>query len=93
MGMFNEVVVSCPKCGEAEIFQSKSGSCELKVFTIYECPLMDFYGIAGDSQECSSCGHVIEIVNPFSSDGIKRDFSKFVVGTIKGVEDMLEGFV
>ena len=38
MGMYDTVIVSCPKCGIKHEFQSKSGDCFLDVFTLENCP-------------------------------------------------------
>ena len=38
MGMYDSVMVNCPKCGEEREFQSKSGDCFLEVYTLENCP-------------------------------------------------------
>ena len=38
MGMYDEVAVPCPKCGEREFFQTKSGPCLLETFPLENCP-------------------------------------------------------
>ena len=38
MGMFDSVMVPCPKCGERAEFQSKAGDCHLEIFTIDDAP-------------------------------------------------------
>lgn len=38
MGMYDSVMVKCPKCGEEHEFQSKSGDCFLDVYTLENCP-------------------------------------------------------
>lgn len=38
MGMFDSVMVPCPKCGEMSEFQSKSGRCTLTTYTLDEAP-------------------------------------------------------
>jgi len=38
MGMFDTVIVSCPNCGEETEFQSKSGDCMLRHYTLEDCP-------------------------------------------------------
>lgn len=38
MGMFDSVMVNCPKCGHEHEFQSKSGECILDVYTLDDCP-------------------------------------------------------
>lgn len=38
MGMYDTVYANCPKCGEPNGFQSKSGECLLQAFSLDECP-------------------------------------------------------
>jgi hypothetical protein len=38
MGMFDSVMVPCPKCGTRSEFQSKSGRCLLDTFTLENAP-------------------------------------------------------
>lgn len=38
MGVFDSVMVPCPKCGETNEFQSKSGDCTLAVYSLEEAP-------------------------------------------------------
>ena len=39
MGLYDSVMVKCPKCGEEKNeFQSKSGECLLDVYTLENCP-------------------------------------------------------
>ncbi len=38
MGMYDTILVPCPKCGERYDAQSKSGECSLQVFSFEECP-------------------------------------------------------
>lgn len=39
MGMFDEVAVPCPKCGTIELFQSKGGPCQLRVYQLDTAPI------------------------------------------------------
>lgn len=38
MGVYDSVLVPCPKCGEKQDFQTKSGDCLLEVYELHECP-------------------------------------------------------
>jgi hypothetical protein len=38
MGMYDSVIVKCPKCDEQHEFQSKGGECSLDVYTLEDCP-------------------------------------------------------
>jgi hypothetical protein len=55
MGMFDSVIVCCPKCGENLEFQSKAGPCCLRTYTINEVPTEIAADIDGDSEYCSIC--------------------------------------
>ena len=61
MGMFDELTVYCPKCGNTIIFQSKAGECTLKRYTINTVPP----DIAGDLNDewkaCPNCMAVVKI--------------------------------
>lgn len=62
MGMFDRVWVSCPQCGAANEFQSKSGDCTLADYTLADAPP----SILGDLDRqgaisCEKCGVPFEI--------------------------------
>ena len=38
MGMFDTVLVPCPKCGTESEFQSKGGECMLRTYKLDDCP-------------------------------------------------------
>ncbi len=38
MGMYDTVIVNCPKCGAENDFQTKSGECILAEYTLENCP-------------------------------------------------------
>lgn len=38
MGVYDSVMVKCPKCNEENEFQSKSGECSLRVYNLEDCP-------------------------------------------------------
>jgi len=57
MGMFDSVMVPCPKCGELSEFQSKGGACTLTVCTLASAPadvLSDVNRHAPNT--CANCG-------------------------------------
>ena len=76
MGMFDSVVVNCPKCGEETEFQSKSGDCFLNVFTLEDCPNDVFSDINRHSPYKCSCGIFFEVEEksrgPIEVSGIKN---------------------
>jgi hypothetical protein len=67
MGMYDTVLVRCPQCGTPAGFQSKSGSCSLKTYTLDEAPddvLSDVNRHA--PAHCEKCGALfgVEIEGP-----------------------------
>lgn len=38
MGVYDSVMVPCPVCGTVSEFQSKSGECLMREYTLEECP-------------------------------------------------------
>jgi hypothetical protein len=57
MGMYDTVMVPCPKCGTKSEFQSKSGDCTLAVYELNEAPndvLLDINRHAPAT--CVKCG-------------------------------------
>ena len=63
MGMFDEVLVPCPKCGTDVTFQSKSGPCCLNTYSIHSIPESVLSGIAGDIEKCNHCGYEVKIAD------------------------------
>ena len=62
MGMFDSVIVSCPKC-KAEIeFQSKAGVCELKRYHQSNVPATVAESLNGGTKTCPFCQCEVEIV-------------------------------
>lgn len=57
MGMFDTVLVPCPKCGNKVGFQSKSGTCELIDFELDDAPAEVLAGANRHSpHKCDKCG-------------------------------------
>ena len=62
MGMFDSIMVPCPKCGKRSEFQSKSGECYLNVYLLETCPpdaLADVNRHAPNT--CDQCGTLYEV--------------------------------
>lgn len=38
MGLFDTIIVKCPKCGDEQQCQTKSGPCDLGQFTLADAP-------------------------------------------------------
>lgn len=62
MGMFDSVMIRCPKCGEQVEFQSKAGPCNLERYDQTCVPIEVAKSIEGDSESCGGCGHVLTVV-------------------------------
>jgi DNA-directed RNA polymerase subunit RPC12/RpoP len=60
MGIYDTVVVRCPKCGAEVEFQSKAGPCSLNVYSMYEAPPEVQVDISGRPQVCE-CGHRVTL--------------------------------
>lgn len=57
MGMYDTVTVACPKCGELEEFQSKSGACNLETYSLDEAPDDVLRGVNRHAPiRCRKCG-------------------------------------
>lgn len=60
--MYDSVMVKCPKCGEENEFQSKSGECLLYVYTLENCPNDVLSDVNRHSpQKCFACGFNHEV--------------------------------
>ena len=57
MGLYDTVMVTCPQCATVTDFQSKSGSCKLKTYTLDEAPDDVLLDINRHSPAtCEKCG-------------------------------------
>jgi len=60
MGMYDEVILSCPKCNKLNEFQSKWGACKLERYSLNNAPLPIIADIHYDGQQgallCDHCG-------------------------------------
>lgn len=61
MGMFDEVVFVCYKCGEAISVQSKAGDCYLNEYTRHAVPIKIAADVIGDRVRCDTCNAEYEI--------------------------------
>ena len=61
MGMYDSVIVECPKCGEQHYFQSKSGECMLDVYTLDDCPDDVMADVNRHSPYKCYCGSFIQV--------------------------------
>lgn len=61
MGMYDSVIVKCPKCGAEHEFQSKSGDCFLREYTLEDCPDNVMVNVNRHSPYNCDCGVSIEV--------------------------------
>lgn len=61
MGMYDTIVVDCPKCGEELYFQSKSGECCLAHYSLDKCPEDVLYNANRHSPIKCECGESYSI--------------------------------
>jgi hypothetical protein len=63
MGMFDSVMVPCPRCGTRHEFQSKSGECTLAEFLLENAPDDVLEGIDDVRlHTCTRCGASFRVV-------------------------------
>jgi hypothetical protein len=55
MGLFDSVIVKCPRCGADCEFQSKSGDCVLRRYNVDDVPMRIAADIDGEDFSCN-CG-------------------------------------
>lgn len=61
MGMFDSVMVPCPKCTKLVEFQSKAGECNLSKYHVNSVPAEIAVDINGDTENCENCGYLIKL--------------------------------
>lgn len=62
MGVFDTVLVKCPKCKEENEFQSKSGACILANYTLEKCPADVLFDVNRHAPvPCEKCGTLYEV--------------------------------
>ena len=64
MGMFDSVMVPCPKCGKPVEFQSKEGACDMSVYSIESAPIPILYDIINWPVYCEACGQWFALIDP-----------------------------
>ena len=62
MGMFDTIMVPCPKCGERSEFQTKSGHCVLDCWNLEDAPEEPMWNVNRHAPvECEECGTMFEV--------------------------------
>ena len=61
MGMFDSVWVKCPKCKTKNEFQTKSGDCFLKSYTLKNCPDDALADVNRHSPCYCECGAIYKV--------------------------------
>jgi hypothetical protein len=61
MGMFDRLIVNCPRCNNIVEFQSKAGDCGLNVYDIHNVPPQIALDLKDDSEQCSNCLHYVTL--------------------------------
>ena len=61
MGVYDSVLVKCPKCNEENEFQSKSGECSLRVYDLENCPDDVLHNVNRHSPLQCDCGQRYEV--------------------------------
>lgn len=60
MGMFDSLIVKCPKCGKGVEFQSKAGECLLNDYNLSTVPSEIAIDLNGETETCE-CGEILTI--------------------------------
>ena len=62
MGMFDSIMVPCPKCGRRREFQSKSGGCYLETYELDRAPLDVLLDVNRHAPySCEQCGTLFAV--------------------------------
>lgn len=62
MGCFDSVMIPCPKCGNMEEAQSKSGDNLLKTYYLCKAPANVLYGVNRHAPfTCTKCGTMFRV--------------------------------
>lgn len=62
MGVYDSINIPCPKCGERQEAQSKSGDCILAIYEIENAPADVLADVNRHAPfTCATCGTVFEI--------------------------------
>lgn len=71
MGMFDSVMVPCPRCKEDVIeFQSKAGDCSLVDYSPHSVPMEIALSLDGTSESCRTCGNTVTLYMPMRVDRV-----------------------
>jgi len=62
MGMYDTVIVKCPKCGKDHEFQSKGGVCNLNIYALHNAPEDVMSDINRHSPYKCDCGASISVI-------------------------------
>ena len=61
MGCYDTVLANCPKCGEENEFQSKSGDCALQYYELQNCPENVLANVNRHSPVKCKCGIYFQV--------------------------------
>ena len=97
MGVYDSVFLPCPKCGELEEAQSKSGDCLCRIFEFGKAPDDVMINVNRHAPfKCFKCGTNFKVeFNPepkiVETDEENSDFPELPDGA--SVEDFIDAFV
>jgi hypothetical protein len=92
MGMFDTVLVKCPKCGEENAFQSKSGECVMEYYALENCPDNVLFNVNRHSPYQCDCGTLYEVDIPARKAIISKPKTKKEVETEIWVDEYILKF-
>lgn len=71
MGLFDSVMVPCPKCDKPVEFQSKAGECCCAVYSLADAPAEILADIMNCPEYCEKCGQWFALIDPRYPPGEK----------------------
>ena len=64
MGMYDSLMVDCPKCGKPVEFQSKAWDCCLDSYKLSDAPTAILVDVMNEPRYCEKCGQWIALCDP-----------------------------
>jgi len=64
MGLFDSVMVPCPKCGASVEFQHKDDDSGMRVYSLEDAPTYILTEILNEPEYCERCGQWFALIDP-----------------------------
>lgn len=81
MGLFDTVLVDCPKCQHRNEIQTKAGACDLRTYRLAKTPPDIAGSLAGETVRCDGCSAIIRfdvqfLIRPYVADGAVDEYNE-----------------